>query len=96
MIVLYCRGHHGGGRELCDDCRELLDYATRRLDKCPLMAHKPTCAKCPIHCYERSKRERIKSVMRYAGPRMIFTHPILAILHSVDSAKTPSPPRREA
>jgi hypothetical protein len=26
-------------------------------------------------------RRRIKDVMRYAGPRMLYRHPILAMLH---------------
>ena len=29
--------------------------------------------------------------MRYAGPRMLLTHPILAILHLVDGLRKPRP-----
>ena len=29
-------------------------------------------------------RERVRVVMRYAGPRMLLRHPILAILHLRD------------
>ena len=33
-------------------------------------------------------RTRIKEVMRYAGPRMLFRHPVLALLHHWDSLRT--------
>jgi hypothetical protein len=46
-----------------------------------------TCAKCPVHCYRPELRERIRAVMRYAGPRMLFRHPRLAILHLWDRVK---------
>jgi hypothetical protein len=29
-------------------------------------------------------RADIKEVMRYAGPRLIYSHPILAIMHLLD------------
>jgi len=29
-------------------------------------------------------RERIRAVMRYAGPRMLWRHPLLALLHLAD------------
>ena len=48
--------------EPCPDCSELLDYATSRLDKCPLQEDKPTCAKCPIHCYKPFMREKIRNI----------------------------------
>ena len=95
MIGCYCRGHHGTGGELCADCRGLLDYATGRLQRCPFGETKPTCAKCPIHCYQPQMRERVKAVMRYAGPRMIWRHPILAVRHWLDAyRKVPPRPGR--
>ena len=84
MIGCYCRGRHGTGGELCPDCRSLLDYATLRLQRCPYGETKPTCAKCPIHCYQPEVREKVKAVMRYAGPRMIWRHPLLAVRHWLD------------
>jgi hypothetical protein len=83
-IHVYCRGNHGTGRTLCSDCTELLDYARERLDRCPFQESKTTCAKCPVHCYRPAMRERIRAVMRYAGPRMLWRHPVLALLHLVD------------
>ena len=32
-------------------------------------------------------RERVRQVMRYAGPRMLLRHPILALLHLRDERR---------
>jgi hypothetical protein len=32
-------------------------------------------------------REKIKEVMRFSGPRMIFCHPIMAIRHLIESKR---------
>jgi hypothetical protein len=84
MIGLYCRANHHSDRVLCEECRQLFDYAHARLMHCPFAPEKPTCAKCPVHCYKKDKRERIRQVMRYSGPRMILHHPILIIRHILD------------
>lgn len=84
MIEIYCRGHHGQQPSLCPQCQELWEYASRRLALCRFGEDKPTCAKCPIHCYQQAMREQIKAVMRYSGPRMLWRHPVLALLHSWD------------
>ncbi len=88
MIRLYCRDHHGRGRELCAGCAELLGYALERLDRCPFQEGKTTCAKCPVHCYKPSMREAVRAVMRYAGPRMVWRHPVLALFHLLDGRRT--------
>jgi hypothetical protein len=85
MIACYCRGVHGPAPALCASCRELLDYATARLERCPFQEEKPTCAKCPIHCYQPQRREQVKAVMRYAGPRVFWRHPILSVRHFLDA-----------
>jgi len=82
MVQIYCRDRHGGG--LCDECRSLMSYVDARLDRCRFGEDKPTCAKCPVHCYQRERREQIKAVMRYAGPRMMWEHPWLSARHMVD------------
>lgn len=81
MIAIYCRAHHGAAPPLCAECRGLLDYAFCRLDRCPYGAEKPACADCPIHCYKPAMKDRVKAVMRYAGPRMLYRHPLLALRH---------------
>ena len=81
MIEIFCHGNHGTKEGLCPECRELRDYAAQRLEKCPLKGNKPKCSACPVHCYKPAMRERIRQVMRYAGPRMLYRHPLLAGRH---------------
>ncbi len=38
-------------------------------------------------------RERVRAVMRYAGPRMLLCHPILALLHLRDGLTRRRPGR---
>jgi len=94
MLSLSCRAHHGAtGGALCPACRDLHDYARRRLDRCRFGDDKPTCAHCTVHCYKADMRERIRQVMRWAGPRMLLRHPILSLRHLLDGrASRPAPP----
>lgn len=87
MIELYCKAHHSPERQLCPDCQELLEYAMTRLAHCKFGESKPTCAKCPVHCYKAEMRQRIQETMRYSGPKMIYTHPIAAVRHLLDGMK---------
>jgi predicted amidophosphoribosyltransferase len=68
FIGIYCREKHrnGAGGDLCPQCGELLQYALRRNEKCPLDP-KPMCKKCPVHCYKPHMREKIKEVMKFSG-----------------------------
>jgi len=87
MIAIYCREHHRHGSGLCDECATLRAYADRRLDLCPYGPDKPTCVNCSAHCYQPRMRENVKDVMRYAGPRMLKRHPILAVRHLLDGRR---------
>jgi len=87
MIDLYCRGTHGTRRGRCPSCQALADYARQRLARCPFQHEKPTCAHCTIHCYRPAMREQIRAVMRYAGPRMLVHHPVLALFHLMDGRR---------
>ena len=94
MVGIYCAAHHGqSGDDVCADCRDFLDYAETRLQKCPYGEDKPTCANCPIHCYKAERRAEAKKIMRYAGPRMMLRHPILAIAHQLDGFRKAEHPR---
>ncbi len=84
MVGVYCRAHHDAEDGECASCADLLEYAGRRIDRCPFRDKKPTCAKCAVHCYSDERRAQIKSVMRVAGPRMLWTHPLLALAHIRD------------
>ena len=80
MIGVYCRHYHGG-KGLCEACQSLVDYCDQRLDHCKFGEDKTTCKKCPVHCYKTDMREKIREVMRYSGPRMLFHYPLEAIRH---------------
>ncbi len=82
MIRLYCRQNHSPD-PLCKECSLIWSYAEERLDKCPFGVEKPTCQNCTVHCYNPLMRQRIKEIMRYAGPRMIWHHPVMAIRHLI-------------
>ena len=86
MIRLYCRKKHGS-KELCPECEALIQYAMVRSDKCPFMETKTFCSNCHMHCYKPEMREKIRAVMRFSGPRMIFSHPIMAIRHLIETKK---------
>jgi predicted amidophosphoribosyltransferase len=81
MIDIYCNSQHADIKGLCPECRGLLDYVRQRLERCPLRENKPRCSKCHIHCYRPDMREKIRAVMKYAGPRMLYRHPILSGKH---------------
>lgn len=87
MIALYCRKKHRFPGGLCPECAALDAYARMRSDKCPFMETKTFCSNCRAHCYRPDMRERIRDVMRFSGPRMIFVHPIMAIRHVIESKK---------
>lgn len=82
MIGLYCHKKHKTKKgDLCEECRELSSYCHKRIEVCPWKEEKPFCSNCPIHCYDKLHREKIREVMRFSGPRMIFHRPILAFKH---------------
>jgi len=96
MFAIYCRDQHAApSGELCGECHALQDYALQRLERCPFQENKPTCANCAVHCYKPEMREQVRQVMRYAGPRMLLRHPMLAVRHLMDGKRrTPALPKR--
>ncbi|PLX66071.1 MAG: nitrous oxide-stimulated promoter family protein [Denitrovibrio sp.] len=72
FIKIYCEQKHqktGGvpkSNALCPACYDLLSYALKRNELCPLDP-KPRCKKCHVHCYKPEMRERIKEVMKFSG-----------------------------
>jgi hypothetical protein len=86
MIELYCHKHHYS-KNLCPMCAALFAYANERLSACRFQENKTTCAKCTVHCYRPEMRAKIREVMRYSGPLMIFKHPVLTIYHLLDSRR---------
>ncbi|MGN0666893.1 MAG: nitrous oxide-stimulated promoter family protein [Huintestinicola sp.] len=86
MIRLYCRKNHHS-KTLCAECKALSEYASMKIEKCPFMETKTFCANCKVHCYKPEMRERIRAVMRFSGPRMIYYHPIMAVRHVIGTRK---------
>lgn len=95
MIKLY-KKHHPAPEQQHDYYEKLFSYAVNRLEKCRYQEDKPACKQCPVHCYQPKQREQMKVIMRWAGPRMLLHHPILAIRHLIDDKKPvpPLPPRK--
>lgn len=82
MINIYCRRKHKTKRNtLCKECNELMEYVSIRRKYCPFGEQKTFCSHCPIHCYRKDMRVRIKEVMRYSGPWMLIYNPPMAISH---------------
>lgn len=85
MIELWCWKNHGSGKGsngdsgLCGECSDLLAYSLARLARCKFGNSKTKCHKCPVHCYRPDMRERIRTVMRFSGPRMLLYHPLEAL-----------------
>lgn len=104
MIALYCKkNHHNKYNKgsinkngLCAECQELAEYAGLRSDKCLFMETKTFCANCKVHCYNREMRGKIKAVMRFSGPRMMFHHPVAAIHHIVSTMREKRRLRKES
>lgn len=87
MIEVYCKKKHKTKGALCAECKELAEYAALRTSKCPFMETKTFCSACKVHCYAPEKKEKIKEVMRFSGPRMLWHHPVLAVKHAYVTIK---------
>lgn len=84
MIKMYCKSNHFSNNSICDDCMGLVIYAESRVSSCEFGNKKPVCGKCKVHCYKHDMREKIKTVMRYSGARMICKHPLMLVRHAID------------
>lgn len=76
MIDLYAKGHPE-----FQEAEDLKAYAIFRIQKCPFMETKTFCSACKVHCYKAEKREQIRMVMRWSGPRMLLHHPVMTLHH---------------
>lgn len=86
FISIYCEENHLKkgepiyADEICKQCFELLQYALKRDEKCPLDP-KPKCKDCKIHCYKPEMRLKIKEVMKFSGIYLIKRGRIDYIFH---------------
>lgn len=65
---------------LCGECADLVAYAVEKRRRCPLDP-KPSCKKCPVHCYSKEYRARIREVMAFSGRRLIMRGRIDLLWH---------------
>lgn len=86
IFDIYEKGHV----EEKEEIEELRRYSAERIQKCPMMETKTYCSNCQIHCYKPVYREKIRKVMRYAGPRLllkspgkVFDHAIKRLFHKI-------------
>lgn len=84
MIEIYCKKNHGHSNGLCEECQELLNYAEKRLSLCKFGEKKSTCSRCPIHCYKKDMKEKVKKVMKFSGPRLIIYSPLELVRHALN------------
>ena len=82
MIRVLCEKiHKTGAGMLCKDCQELLEYVTSRILNCPRMKEKTFCSVCSTNCYAPARREQVRQVMHFSGPRMLLRFPIASLRH---------------
>lgn len=83
MIEYYCKQNHHQ-EIICKNCSDLVKYAHNKLKNCLYRENKPSCLRCKVHCYSNEKREEIKKVMAYVGPKMIYLMPTQYIKHIIN------------
>lgn len=79
---IYCKAHHQGTEQdeagLCPSCREAVESTFARAANCP--NHQTNnCEDCEVKCQRGDAQKRIKQIMRYSAPRMIFCHPLMTL-----------------
>ena len=90
LIRIYCRSRHSAGPELCAGCSDLQRYVAERMAHCVLHHAKPTCVACAVRCFAPPQQAHIRAVLRYAGPRLFWRHPVRAFWHYFDTRYTPA------
>ena len=92
MIRLYCEKKHSTSSEsLCSECQNLLEYSNKRLEQCQYQEDKPTCRKCPVHCYRPTMRKEIRRVMRFSDPRLVLRAPLDWIRYKINDREDGEP-----
>ena len=88
MIDIYCSEKHGTlANDVCADCARLRDYSLLRLNRCPFQEGKTTCGNCRVHCYRPEMRQQAREMMRTAGPKMAYRHPLMTLRHFIDGRR---------
>ena len=78
---IYCNAHHAGAKDaagLCPQCRTTVDATLARAQACPY-GHEHNCQDCDTQCQRGQAQQDVRAMMRYAAPRMAFSHPLMTI-----------------
>jgi predicted amidophosphoribosyltransferase len=90
QLHIYCRARHGAGQKLCSACADRQHYIAERMERCELRAAKPTCTTCAFRCYAPPQQVKLRAILRYAGPRLLRKHPLLALWLRFDTQHAPA------
>ncbi|MCL1791087.1 MAG: nitrous oxide-stimulated promoter family protein [Peptococcaceae bacterium] len=73
---------------LCAECANYVRCVETRTEKCP-KDPKPFCTVCDIKCYKPEMAEYARKIMRYSGPRSLFSrYWRQAVRHIVESRRS--------
>ena len=82
MGRMYCKKFHQDAAKdeagLCTECRQTVNATAQRTQACPFN-HEGNCQDCPIKCQRGDAQDRIKAIMKYSAPRMLFAHPAMTL-----------------
>jgi hypothetical protein len=79
MIKIYCgKKHKSDG--LCSDCSNLLVYCENKINSCRWIKNKPNCSSCTTVCFSKENREKLRNIMRFSGPRLLYLDPAALFL----------------
>lgn len=70
----------GSSPALCVSCAKLLAHAFVKRTACTLDP-KPTCKKCPRHCYAPAYRARMRAVMKHSGRKYVLRGRLDYLIH---------------
>lgn len=80
LFGIYCRKNHAPEKGvLCSSCQSELKYAVHKTKICTEKDMGKTCSECRVHCFEPEHREKIREIMRFSGPRLMWSHPLLSM-----------------
>ena len=88
MVQIYCADHHAtAGGALCGECGEFLGLRAAPAREVPVRRRKAGLRQVPDPLLQAAQREQARSIMRYAGPRMVLRHPWLSLTHMLDKLR---------
>ncbi len=72
MIRIYCKNLQYSNKQFYDNCLKPFVYTNRTLEYCLYGENKPSCKKCSFYFYKQEMREKVRSVMQFSSPIMIY------------------------